>query len=99
VNAPDLLLMPCSQSSCAQVHQARTEARAEAEAAAEQRIAAALALERAELVKQARGLLCTCGAWPCPYLLCRDDNATDWSCTAAHVTADGIIIGGKHEPQ
>ncbi len=40
---------------------ARTEARAEAEAAAEQRLAAALALERAELVKQARGLLCTCG--------------------------------------
>jgi len=38
------------------VHQARAEARAEAEAAAGQRVAAALALERAELVKQARGL-------------------------------------------
>jgi len=36
--------------------------RAEAEAAAEQRFAAALAFERAELVKQARSLLCTCGA-------------------------------------
>jgi len=43
------------------VHQARAEACGEAEAAAEQRLAAALALERAELVKQARGLLCTCG--------------------------------------
>jgi len=42
------------------VHQARTEARAEAEAAAEQRVAAALALERAELDKQARSLLCMC---------------------------------------
>jgi hypothetical protein len=43
------------------VHQARTEARAEAVAAAEQRIApAALALERAELVKQARNFLCMC---------------------------------------
>jgi len=82
--------------SCAQVHQARTEARAEAEAAAEQRIAAALALERAELVKQARGLSCTCGAWPCPYPLCRDNYATDWSSMAAHVTAEGI--GGKDEP-
>ncbi len=36
----------------AQVHQARAEARAEAEAAAEQRVAAALAHERAELDKQ-----------------------------------------------
>jgi len=42
------------------VHQARTEARAEAEAAAEQRIAAALALERTELDKQARSWLCMC---------------------------------------
>ncbi len=66
MDAPDLLMEPCSQSSCAQVHQARAEARAEAEAAAEQRIAAALALERAELVQQARGLLCTRGTWPCP---------------------------------
>ncbi len=41
--------------------QARTEARAEAEAAAEQRVAAALALERAELDKQARSWLCMCG--------------------------------------
>jgi hypothetical protein len=47
------------------VHQARTEVRIEAEAAAEQRIAVALALERTELVKQARGLSCTCGTWPC----------------------------------
>ena len=38
---------------------ARTEALDEVEAAAEQRFAAALALERAELVKQARSLPCT----------------------------------------
>ncbi len=44
----------------AQVQQARAEARAEAEAAAEQRCAAALAHERAELAKQARRLLCMC---------------------------------------
>jgi len=43
------------------VHQACAEARAEAEAAAEQRVATALALERAELDKQARSLLCMCG--------------------------------------
>jgi hypothetical protein len=41
------------------VDQARAEARA-AEAAAKQRIAAALALERAELDKQARSWLCMC---------------------------------------
>ena len=45
---------------------ARTEALDKVEAAAEQRFAAALALERAELVQQARGLLCTRGTWPCP---------------------------------
>jgi len=39
------------------VHQARAEARAEAEAAAEQRLAAALAHERAELGKQVRLML------------------------------------------
>jgi len=39
------------------VDQVRFEARV-VEAAAEQRIAAALALQRAELVKQARSLLC-----------------------------------------
>jgi len=43
------------------VHQDLTEARAEAEAAAEQRFAAALALERAEFIKQARSLSRTCG--------------------------------------
>ncbi len=42
------------------MHQALTEARAEAEAAAEQRIAAALALKRVELDKQARSWLCMC---------------------------------------
>ncbi len=39
------------------MQQARTEARAEAEAAAEQRWAAALALERAELDKQVQLVL------------------------------------------
>ncbi len=41
------------------MYQAHADARV-AEAAAEQRIAAALALERAELVKQARSFLCMC---------------------------------------
>ncbi len=79
------------------MHQARAEACGEAEAAAEQRLAAALALERAELVKQARGLLCTCGTWPCPYLLCGDQSATGWRCMAAYVTAQGP--GGTCGPQ
>jgi hypothetical protein len=42
---------------------ARTEALDEVEAAAEQRFAAALARERAELDKQARSQSCTRGAW------------------------------------
>jgi hypothetical protein len=42
------------------VDQVRAEARA-AEAAAEQRMAAALALERARFDKQARSWLCMCG--------------------------------------
>ncbi len=69
------------------MHQARTEARAEAEAAAEQQFATALALERAELVKQARSLSCTCGTWPFTGLarLCRDECATDERSLAAHV--------------
>ena len=37
------------------------QARAEAEAAAEQRLATALALQRVELVKQARSCPCMCG--------------------------------------
>ncbi len=41
------------------MHQARAEARA-AEAAAEERLAAALALERTELDKQVRSFLCMC---------------------------------------
>ncbi len=43
------------------MEQARAEARAGAEAAAEQRLATALALQRAELVKQARSWPCMCG--------------------------------------
>jgi len=64
---------------------ARTEALDEVEAAAEQRFAAALALERAELAKQARCLLCTRGsccnarAW-----LCRASMPQTVSETAAH---------------
>jgi hypothetical protein len=58
--------LPCppmmtGQSNAAQVNQARTEARAEAVAAAEECCAAALEHQRAELVKQARSWLCTCG--------------------------------------
>ncbi len=50
---------PClhDQEAIAQVR----EARAEAEAAAEQRLATALEQQRVELVKQARSWLCTCG--------------------------------------
>jgi len=63
------------------VHQARTEARAEAEAAAEQRVAAALADERAELVKQARRRLCRCGTWRFTDVACcrRDKYVADLS--------------------
>jgi len=43
------------------VHRARTEARAAVEAAAEERLAAALAQERAGSREQARGILCSCG--------------------------------------
>ncbi len=53
--------MMTGQSYVAQVNQARTEARAAAEAATEERCAAALQHQRAELVKQARSWLCTCG--------------------------------------
>jgi hypothetical protein len=56
IEAPVLLITPGLLSNSAQVDQACAEARGEAEAAAEQRVAVALALERAELVKQARGL-------------------------------------------
>ena len=69
------------------MHQARAvacaEARAEAEAAAEQRIAAALATQRVELVKQARSLLCMCGD--------RDVRCTALACfcaLCAHQTAN-----------
>ncbi len=77
------------------MHQARTEARAEAEAAAEQRVAAALAHERAELVKQACSLSCTCGTWPFTGLAClrRDECGADQRSLAAHVmrvTAEGM---------
>jgi len=56
------------------VDQVRFEARV-VEAAAEQRIAAALALQRAELVKQACSLLCMCGD--------RDVRCTALSCIRA----------------
>ncbi len=54
-------LLMTGDSNIAQVSEVSTEARAEAEAAAEERFAAALEHERAELVKQARGRLCICG--------------------------------------
>jgi len=70
-------LLMTGESNITQVHQARAEARAEAEAAAEQRSAAALEQQRAELVKQARSWLCTCGngvpaalPWPALCRLC-----------------------------
>ncbi len=64
---PSRLLFLCSV--LAQVHRARIEARAEGEASAEERFAAALAHERAELDKQARSLLSAYGTWlPCPRL-------------------------------
>jgi hypothetical protein len=54
-------LLLTGESNVAQVSQVSTEARAKAEAAAEERLAAALEHERAELVKQARSWLCMCG--------------------------------------
>jgi len=64
------------------VDQARAEARA-TEAAAEQREAAALALERAELVKQARGC-----PLHCPGLFLRTVlKETAWSRSACHAMA------------
>ncbi len=67
--------------------QANAEERA-TEAAAEEQLAAALALERAELVKQARSLLCMCGdrdlrtALACFCHLCVQQTA--WSRFACH---------------
>jgi hypothetical protein len=45
-----------------QVNQARIEGRSEAEAAAAERVAAALARERAERDMQVHSSLCTCGS-------------------------------------
>jgi hypothetical protein len=63
------------------VHQALTEARAEAEAAAEQRIAAALALKRVELDKQARSWLCMCENRDvcCTAIACFEYYCTVWA--------------------
>ncbi len=74
--------------------QARAEARAE-EAAAEEQFVAALALERAELDKQARSLLCMCGTWPVTDVACcrRDEYVTNWKYSAArvmHLRAEGM---------
>ncbi len=51
------------------MHQARTEARAEAEAAAKERFAVALPHVCAELDKRVRSLLCHSAA-DCPALAC-----------------------------
>jgi len=73
-------MTPCLLSNSAQVHQARTVARAEAEAAAEQRVAAALAHEHAELAKQARSLLCKRSSrLRCPSLVLRRVCAASWN--------------------
>ncbi len=77
--------------------QARTDARAEAEAAAEQRVAAALTLERRELDKQVRSLLCMCSTWSFTALACfhRDEyvicrGLIMLGCTYDALTAEGI---------
>jgi len=68
--APVLLMTPFPLRTSAQVYQACTKARAEAEAAAKQRVAEALALERAELDKQVQlthfvRQCCAALAWFC----------------------------------
>ncbi len=64
---------------------ARTEALDEVEAAAEQRFAAALARERADLAKQARSLLCMRGRLlPRPSLFCRQCMRQTVSETGVH---------------
>ncbi len=78
------------------MHQARTEARAVAKAVAEQRVAAALVLERAELVKQARPVVPCAALGRASACFCRDEYARNWRSLAAHVTAEGI---GGHELQ
>ncbi len=82
--------------------QARAEARA-AEAAAEEQVAAALALKRTELVKQARSWLCMCGnrdvhctALACFCALCV--RQTVWSRFACHAPGS-VGIGGGDELQ
>ncbi len=78
------------------MHQARTEARAVAKAVAEQRVAAALVLERAELVKQARPVVPCAALGRASACFCRDKYAIDWRFWAAHVTAEGA---GGNGPQ
>jgi len=75
------------------VLQAHAEARAAMEAAAEQRLAAALARERAQADKQARSLLCTHGPWlHRPSLVLQRvyaaDREHDMLCTCMHVVAE-----------
>ncbi len=70
--------------------QAHAEARAAMEAAAEQRLAAALARERAQADKQARSLLCTHGPWLHRLSLVLQrvyaaDREHDMLCTCMHV--------------
>jgi len=82
---------------CAQVLLARTEALDEVEAAVEQRFAAALARERAELAKQARSLLCTRGSWlQRPSLVPQSLYATDrgrdgCACSACGGMGHGVV--------
>jgi hypothetical protein len=71
------------------------------EAAAEQRLSAALARERAKSDKQARGLLCTCGRWlHRPSLVLQRACAASWNshkchacCSTGHVVPElGLIM-------
>ncbi len=81
------------------MEQARGETRAEAEAAAEQRFAAALALERVEFNKQARSWLNMRGnrdiaALPWPPLHCCTVCASEceWSRFACHALAAWAML-------
>ncbi len=72
------------------MHQARAEARAEAEAAAEERLAAALAQQRAGLHEQARGLLRSRGrGLRCNHQVCGE---------RMHHTMDGTAGHAAHVP-
>ncbi len=73
------------------MRQVRTEARAEAEAAAAARFAAVLARERAEVDKRVRSLFSICGTWlhrlSRLYRECTQQNANGTAVHASHAAA------------